>query len=202
MFAFLRSKLHPLLVIHYFLWLPVKSRAIAVPLALVIRACCPGHFALRAQCLGHFAFRSSDLVAGCRFGDTVHPPVKFVVLFSPVSSLIRVDTLIVQLLHGHQSCFSFTVKARRCFAAQWPFTHLLPWTRICIRLQSQLLSVCFRACYGHDVVSVARSSRFAFADNYTHSTSTEPFKKGGHFVGHLVRAKCWSTRTRLAVQRR
>jgi hypothetical protein len=44
------------------------------------------------------------LVAGCRFGDTVHPPVKFAILFVPVSSLIRVDTLIVQLLHGHQPC--------------------------------------------------------------------------------------------------
>ena len=50
------------------------------------------------------------LIAGCRFGDTVHPPVKIEIFSFPENFLICVDTLIVKLLSG-----------------QWPY--LLPRSR-------------------------------------------------------------------------
>jgi hypothetical protein len=109
------------------------------------------------------------LVASYRFGDTVHPPVNCDCLVCPVSYLIHTDTVIVQwlsclprsrssgvLLHsGPSEIFASTVKGLVCSYVQ-------------------LLS---------------RSSTFVLPPRQVFellsiSTSTEPFKKGGHIVGH------------------
>jgi hypothetical protein len=111
--------------------------------------------------------------ASCRFGDTVHPSFNFDLCLS--SNLLDLHCPCNCAIAFRSIAFLLaTFKAQRCFAAQWLLEDLCfggQWFGLQLR-SSALPFKCLFCLHGQvfELLSI--------------STCTEPFKKGGHFVGH------------------